>query len=252
MGICCEPGQVDDGLTVRDLAPPSVEGISDKYTVWEYGTPFKRCSYLAFKNALNEAHAADGGEGFVSMRTLSDKFATPAWAALDDESSAISKALLSDAFKNAKMGQKADQIDYETLMMFGLLHCQDRSHPMEKAKGFYELLQEGGFERHQTISASDKDLAPAFAKMCKLVTTDVFNFSTVKCKYDEDERISLEEASEPVLEDQLLDALYGFSSTLQNEVWLEKITKEGKWVFDATQLRAKLFESAQVATKHIK
>ena len=140
---------------IRDLASPSVEGLKDKYSVWEYGTPFKRCSYLAFKNALNDAHAAEGGEGFVSIRTLAEKFQTYAWAPLGYEG-AISKFLLSDAFKADTIDELipvAGNIDYEYLMLFGLLHCQDRDAPMEKAKGFYEFLKEGGDERHPAIHA---------------------------------------------------------------------------------------------------
>ena len=56
--------------------------------------------------------------------------------------------------------------------------------------------------------------------MCQLVTTDLFDFSTVKCEYSEDERNDLEEAIESVLDNQLLEALFGNTTTIQYEVWL--------------------------------
>ena len=42
--------------------------------------------------------------------------------------------------------------------------------PLEKADSFYELLQEGGVEKQDFISASDKDWIPICKKMFKMVT----------------------------------------------------------------------------------
>lgn len=95
--------------------------------------------------------------------------------------------LLSDAFKNPKKGHSDEQIDKDYLMLYGILHCADKKIPTEKAKGLYNVLQEGGMEVHNNISATDKDMEPTFAKICALVTIDIFNFSSVKTVYDEDE-----------------------------------------------------------------
>ena len=45
--------------------------------------------------------------------------------------------------------------------------------------------------------------------------------------------------------------MYGYASTLKNEAWVEKIQKEGKWIFDAANLRARLFAEAKIAVKHM-
>ena len=56
--------------------------------------------------------------------------------------------LISDAFKDQKKGHTAEQIDKDSLLIFGQLHCIDHLIPMDKAINLFELLQEGGVERH--------------------------------------------------------------------------------------------------------
>ena len=56
--------------------------------------------------------------------------------------------LLSDAFKDPKKRQTVEQIDKNSLLIFGQLHCIDHLIPMDKAINLYELLQEGGVDRH--------------------------------------------------------------------------------------------------------
>lgn len=255
MGVCCGNENSGNMDTLRDLPAPDTTGIRDKYTVWEYGTPFKRTPFLAFKNAVNAAEENEGGEGYVTIQSLAAQLTTKAWAGLENEDSVICKVLLSDAFKNPKNGQSDGQIDKDYLMLYGILHCADRKIPTEKAKGLYDVLQEGGMTVHENISATDKDMKPAFSKLCSFVTTDIFNFSNVKVSFDEGEIESLEEGFEDALDDETigwLEVVYGVKSTLPNATWMEKVTKEGKWVFDATAMRALVFKLAKVDTKHIK
>ena len=226
--------------------------MKDRYEVWECKTPFKRVTFLAFKNALNEAESNCGGEGYVTLKALAAQLTTKAWAGLDDENSELAKLLLSDAFKDPSKGQSAEQIDKDFLMMFGLLHCVDNAkHPMEKAKGFYEVLQEGGFERHKQISAGDKDFKPAFLKMCNLVTAELFEFSTVKKVYDEAQVDELKGIMEENIMEAWLEDVYDVKSSLVNDAWLQKVTNEAKWVFDAVALRGRIFKEAGVDVKHI-
>lgn len=49
-----------------------------------------------------------------------------------------------------------------------------------------------------------------------------------------------------------LEVVYGVKSQLPNESWMEKVTKEGRWIFDATALRAKVFKFGKVDTRHMK
>jgi len=85
--------------------------------------------------------------------------------------------LLSEYFKDASKGQASDQIDSDILRMFALLHCSGK--PIDKTRVFYCILQEGGFEKHENISAGDKDLIPVMEKMCNFVTNDIFKLATV-------------------------------------------------------------------------
>ena len=107
MGGCCAASRKDFSV-LMDLPAPSLMGVSDKYTMWEYATAFKRTSFLAFKIAVDKAEQADGAEGFVTLASLSKELTTVAWADLADAESDLSKMLLSDAFKNSKSGQTAE------------------------------------------------------------------------------------------------------------------------------------------------
>ena len=83
MGGCCAASRKDFGV-LMDLPAPSRLGVSDKYTMWEYCTAFKRTSFLAFKIAVEKAEKADGGQGFVTLASLSKELNTMAWADLSD------------------------------------------------------------------------------------------------------------------------------------------------------------------------
>jgi len=74
--------------------------------------------------------------------------------------------------------------------------------------------------------------------MCALASSELFDFaSSVKVEYTDGEKKELNDAAEVLLEDQWLEDMYGNASTLQNEAWIEKISKVGKWIFDAAELR---------------
>ena len=139
--------------------------------------------------------------------------------------------------------------------MFGLFHCYDNpGKPQNKAEAWYEILNDD-LDKHTHISAGDKDLKPAFKKMCALVTTELFDLAHLKIQYSTADKKKLVKAAEELLdgdEGSWLDAVYGSSSTQVNAKWLEKVTSDGKWIFDATYVRAKLFELAQVQVKHMK
>ena len=100
----------------------------------------------------------------------------------------------------------------------------------------YELLQEGGIAKHATISAGDKDFPIVFKKICALVSTDLFKMASadIPNEYAGDER-ALKNAVDDILdgEGEFLDTMYGFQSRLHNEVWLDRVTSQGRYVFDA-------------------
>ena len=62
------------------------------------------------------------------------------------------------------------------LKLYGLLNCSGK--PIDKTNAFYCILQEGGFERHEQISAGDKDFEPVFLKICEFVSKDVMDLAS--------------------------------------------------------------------------
>lgn len=251
MGICCGSNNMGNPIELKDMPEPDLSGVSDQFHRWELRQVFARTPFLAFKNAVRDAETAAGGQGFVTLKTLSEFLNTQLWRQGLSEGTPLGTLLTSSAFKDDKKGQSEDEIDADILMMFGILHCRDKAKPVEKAKGLYDVLQEGGMDVHKHISAGDKDTRPVFLKFCRLVTVELFEFSSVKVTYSEDEVQKLEDILEDVLEDWL-DTVYDVKSTLVNEAWIEKVTKEGKLIFDAELLRAKVFEKAGVNVKHMK
>ena len=181
MGVCCESSGIGDPDMLIDLPRPSIEGIKDQYQRWEDGTPFKRTSFKAFKNAVNAAAKDCGGEeeGFVTIDSLANHLTTQAWRDIRNNGSNICKVLNSDAFKNPIKGQRAEQIDIKYLLMFALFHCRDVTTLENKCVGLYEILNDS-MSRHTRISAADKDMKPTFEKICALATTELFDFVMIK------------------------------------------------------------------------
>ena len=44
-----------DESVLQDLPAPDVSGLTDKYQIWEYKTPFARTIFKAFKLAVERA-----------------------------------------------------------------------------------------------------------------------------------------------------------------------------------------------------
>ena len=95
--ICCDVG---DGhtCTLLDLAKPSVTGLRDTYSIWEYDTAWKITYFQAYSKAVKKAELDSGGEGFVTLDKLKEYLNTKAWSALKKRDSKLSKMLLSSAF----------------------------------------------------------------------------------------------------------------------------------------------------------
>ena len=207
--------EVEDATVLQDLCAPSTSNLTDRYQIWEYKTAFKRTIFQAFRLAVDRAEIKDGtvGKGYVTLSSLAHQLNTTAWADLQDANSELSLVLLSDAFKDANEEQSGDQIDKDTLVIYGLVHCKDKLIPVDKARCFYQLLQDGSLDRFSVLSANDKDLKPRFKTICRLVSTDLFKFAsaTIENQYEADEQ-ALFNAMEQILEgeNQWLDAMYGY------------------------------------------
>ena len=123
------------------------------------------------------AHEKCGNKGFITREALREAIPTPAWEPLEKKDSVLSKVLLSDAFKTAKMESGSEEIDVKHFLAFSLLHCVGSSY--DKARALFCILQDGGFKQHDMITANDKDLYPLFDKMCYFVTKDIIRLASL-------------------------------------------------------------------------
>jgi hypothetical protein len=189
----------------------------------------------------------------VTLETLRAEFTSPAWADLKNENSILSKILLSSAFKNAQKGQSAGQIDSDTMILYGVLLCQ--GNPSDKAEIFYSVLQEGGKDAHDFITASDKDLDPVIQKLCDLVTKDAYleftKIAGLQQLYTEED---LEKLSGDTIsafkEDVYLDDVFGNFSRLEYSEWNKQSVSKALYMFNTKTLRNKLLDHAGLENKY--
>ena len=252
---CAESAQADvptGVVKLEDLPAVNIEGITDRLQRLELSLPFTRTLISVFEDKLNKAHADCGDDGYITLKALRTHLDSAAWAPIADPSSNLTKMLLSASFKAD--GQEADQIDFNYILMFALIHCAGK--PIDKARTFYAILQDGGLEAHTQISATDKDFEPTFYKMCSFVTKDIVQMGVLTEEFsnmytdDEFEKLESNDALEIVKEDQWLEEVYGAQSRLDNDEWLSKVQKDGNWIFDAKELRKRLFAAAEVEYKN--
>ena len=111
-----------------------------------------------------------GKEGRVSISAILTFLNTPAWKDLKKPKSKLCMWL-----KEHCLHADGTNLDYNKLIMVGLLHAQDKANCLTKAKWLYNILQEGGSEVHEFISAKDKDFVIVYEQMFKLVTTAAFD-----------------------------------------------------------------------------
>ena len=61
---------------------------------------------------------------------------------------------------------------------------------------------------------------------------------------------ALVEQIEVIREDQFLEDVFGPESRLDNEAFINKLTENAAWIFEAVELRRRLFEAASIEAKH--
>ena len=132
-------------------------------------------------------------------------------------------------------------------MCLGVLLCHGK--PMEKAKVFYGVLQEGGLEKHEFIAAEDRDFPDIFKKLCMLATVHLFEWAKDTNQAPEnpfaDDAERLSKAPTNMIE-TFLDDMFGYDSKLDNDQWLKSITDKQKWIFSSDGVREAVFKAANV------
>ena len=155
-----------------DLPPPKIT-TKDKFEQWELTQPWVRCNMLAYRVHLDLAHEDCGGEGFVTRAALARQFNTPVWSGLKNADSKLSKFLVEWMCDD----DDKSKLSYESLAIFGILHCKDKKNKKEKAISLYNLLQDGGVEKNPQISAQDKDFEPVTNKLFRFAAIDIVAMS---------------------------------------------------------------------------
>ena len=168
MGVCCA---AREGNREIDLPKPEIKG--NAFQQFELSFPFSQTYADTFAKRVRAAASAlelekKGDGSTVTIEALRKVFKTPAWADINKEAeeSRITKLIQSKVFR-AKNGG----IDADKLILFGFLNCPgDVRH---KSQVLYGVMQEGGVEKQQFLSAGDKDIQPTIQLLMSLCTIDL-------------------------------------------------------------------------------
>ena len=68
--------------------------------------------------------------------------------------------------------------------------------------------------------------------------------------YTEEECDRLREQVEDLREDQYLEDVFGMTGYLETEDWMKVMCKKGKWIFDSTEVRKRIFKLAEIEVRH--
>ena len=253
------PAPVPVKEVLKDLDPPKSWGLKDEIQQFEQALPFNRIDINELIKradaAAEKQNEATGNAGSFTLATLAEQLDSPAWAALKDPNSTLAKLLLHDRFHEEDDTPK-DQVDIDIFKCFGLFHCQGK--PEAKAICLYNILQDGGLEAHEQISAGDKDFKPNFIRLAALASKNIFKLANElgsDCPdyyTDEDcETMLNEDNVEVLVEDHFLEGVFGAKSRLENDQWLKQVqSKECKWIFTVDEFREKILEVAGIEKKH--
>ena len=250
MGVCCAPGE-DLNAPAKDLPEPSTAGVSDVYRVFELGTLFARTQFGHLEQAIEKVK----GEGTtVSIDALADEMGTGLWLSAKKADSPARQLLSQPLFQGEDSDISAGTVDAEKLIIFALLNSVDAKVPIKKARAFFCLLQDGGFETHAEIAAGDKDFIPAFKTFMHMALHDMQQAAKavggVDPCYDDDDLNNVDEGFEDFSE-SFLEDVFGPRSRMPSEEWCQLVAKQANWVFDPTQMRDRLADGAEIEKKHI-
>lgn len=118
----------------------------------------------------------------------------------------------------------------------------------------FNLLQDGGVDQHEQISAKDKDIKPITDALCKLATTDLYDIAHdiagVAKFYDDEDVEKITESFETFREDKWLDDIFGDRSRIPSKEFITKVEKDTPYIFNPEEVRKLLLGLAEVNVKH--
>jgi len=128
--------------------------------------------------------------------------------------------LQSDVFRD----QTSGQIVADYLILFGFLNCP--GDVVEKSFILYGIFQDGSFVKQSTLSATDKDIAPALQKLVLLCTIELAQLmlevdgTPIPAECEASNRARKIIAScDDIREYNYLDPIYDMKSKLEYDDW---------------------------------
>ena len=104
----------------------------------------------------------------------------------------------------------------------------------------YNLIKDGMSITNDVdkfMSDGDEDLEVFWSYICDLACGSLIpqaaNIGATGTYYNESEIDQLKDNYDSIREKQYLKDVFGDQPRLENEIWLKKMTREGKWVFDS-------------------
>ena len=111
------------------------------------------------------------------------------------------------------------------MLAFGLLHCQGDNE--QKAEALYRAIQDGGPEKHQFLSATDKDIEPVFDNLVKFALTDLtklmIDIAQIHPMDLEDRDGEVQDFMGDIIENNFLEPIFGVDSRLSYDEFVNKV-----------------------------
>ena len=145
---------------------------------------------------------------------------------MGDDESRLSQILSDKLFREDWQGVDQGEIQVDNLLAFAILHCAGNAK--EKSEVLYTILQEGGFEKHKSLSAQDNEVTAVFSKLMRLCTIELANLiSEVDDIVPDDVKplankaTQIDAINEYFIEEHYVTPLFGNVSRLTYRKWLD-------------------------------
>ena len=177
----------------------------------------------------------------------------PEWTELKNTSSNFYKFLNSVLFKDLKK-HTSGQVETESLLLFGLLHCEGSSD--KKAQVYLNMAKKQLNKVSQTtFSVENEKSCTLFNKLCKLASHGLYDISKqlyeITHRYTDVDLIKLQTTVGRLHEKFINTVFIKRDQPLQDAVFQRNIgLPSNNWIFDASQIRIRLAQLANIELKH--
>ena len=256
MGVVCyesPTGGSQDQLV--DLYPPTMH-TDDMLSMFESQLPFCKTSMLVFRMQLDLAHRASGRQGTIRRDAFIQMFGSTAWNTLKDRHS-VQAQFFQSVFATEN---ETDVWSYRDLLLFGIIHCQDKPDAREKATALLHCVTGDSSENKQlgtTIMGNDKGFDQVLNQLFTFASLTVVREQAGEDStplYDEAELEQIKTAFETLIDDSqdsFLEQVFDHKDHLSHDQFCEKVGRTAKWVLNPILLRDRIWKAANIPSKHI-